>query len=759
MKHLEKEESFFPQKLQWMWNARYASWRIPDAEVFDYSREDFEKKAALFRQCGINAVIIAAFHFRWDWQYYWPRLLKILSNIVLACHKYNIKVIEHHSSTLKSHYPDKAERCQYIGLGNDWSRYPHFLKNLNTDPTIEGVRFSSMYQIDIRTGRSSKSYYHGYIFCPNNPDFQRLYFKYLENIYRVGVDGIMTDDIQFMPYTYSCGCKWCRKLFTKQTGYNIPETESDGRDFFVNFDNPAFRAFIRFRENSFVAHHRRVNEHFQKLGYVMARPNYCSSATTVSGPVGTGYDLEKGMPYFNTVFTEVCSGEDPLTCWAWRSSELKHKSALASRYKVPAMALFYCANATQGYFAWALSKTLGQNHWITGTGNDIHMESHLSNKGNVFQERHPMLFEKPSSCAGIAVLFSHSTMSNYQASSDQFYTHEYAGWCQQLFLNNMLFDVILDDDLAEKNVFMKYDLIILPNAACLSDNQVEAIREYVRNGGKIIATFETGHFDHHGNRRKFPALQDLFGIQDIGLVTAQNPWRVIRDNSFIGALPPYIDNRRAYRQIKIDGPGEVFLETVCQGLWMNSPVCIRTRFGKGEALYFAGYVGNQAMATYSLGVSGLKTGTRFGINKTNTAMIKILTQSVKGMIGNNWRLLPDKLPEGLLVGLYRHNKNYVLHLLNASGLQRKDGEFFGHNDKWKVAPCDAFKIRLQGFILKNAILVSPDFKQKHQVPMTKSGDGVVLTIQKNWLTYYSMIDMQTLASHRKCNRNDPAVMK
>ncbi|MFH1903252.1 MAG: beta-galactosidase trimerization domain-containing protein [Candidatus Omnitrophota bacterium] len=748
-----KQKAYFPKELQWMWNARYGSWRVSDAEIFDYSAEDYEKKAAILHEAGINTVITFtfSFHFQWDWQFFWPELLEVLSHIVAACHKYDIKVIEHHSSTIKSYYPDKKEIQALINRYQphniDLRKYPRHLQNLSADPVIEGIRFSAMYQVDIRTGKPAQNTYHGYTFCPNNPDFQRVYFGYLEKIYRTGVDGIMTDDIQFMPYLYSCGCRWCRKLFTEQSGYRLPATGSDDRNFFLNFDNPAFRAFIRFREATFADHHRRVNQHFQKLGYVMARPNYCSSSTEVSGPVGTGYDLEGAMPYFNTAFTEVCSTENPLNCWAWLVPEFKHKSALARRYHVPAMVLFYCTTAEQGYFSWALSKVLGQSLWVTGSSADVHKEAELSELGNAFQKKYPDIFDRPASCSRIAVLFSRNTMTNYQAASDESYTYEFRGWCQQLFLNNLLFDVVLDEDLEESATLQRYDLLILPNAACLNDRQVENIKKFVNKGGKIIATFETGHFDHTGNRRKIPALQDLFGVQDLGLVNAQNLWKATTSHPLSAELPPYINNRRPYRQVKVIRAGKILLESVYLGLWVNTPICITTAFGKGKVTYFSGYLGNQAMAaTYVLGATGLKDDQgrtlKYGINKADPSMVRLLVQSVKSTLGNQLQLSTDGLPEGVLIGLHKCKEDYALHLLNASGTLHRPEEIFGYSGKWEAASCGTFKIKILFCKFKTATLISPDFTGRRQVPIKKSGDGLVLTIKKGWLRHYSVIRLR-----------------
>ncbi len=57
----------------------------------------------------------------------------------------------------------------------------------------------------------------------------------------------------------------------------------------------------------------------------------------------------------------------------------------------------------------------------------------------------------------------------------------------------------------------KHKVLILPNVVCLSDAQVETIREYVRQGGGLVATCETSLCDELGHSRGDFALKDLFG--------------------------------------------------------------------------------------------------------------------------------------------------------------------------------------------------------------------------------------------------------
>ncbi len=62
----------------------------------------------------------------------------------------------------------------------------------------------------------------------------------------------------------------------------------------------------------------------------------------------------------------------------------------------------------------------------------------------------------------------------------------------------------------------RYAVLVLPNSAALSDRQVSVIREYVRNGGGLVATCETSLCNEFGQLRPNFALADLFGVDYLG---------------------------------------------------------------------------------------------------------------------------------------------------------------------------------------------------------------------------------------------------
>ena len=91
------------------------------------------------------------------------------------------------------------------------------------------------------------------------------------------------------------------------------------------------------------------------------------------------------------------------------------------------------------------------------------------------------------------------------------------GWYQALIEARIPFEMVHDRLLDAAHVG-PFKTLILPNIAALSDAQCDQLRAFVKNGGSLIATYETSLYDEWGVARKDFGLADLLGVSFKGSV-------------------------------------------------------------------------------------------------------------------------------------------------------------------------------------------------------------------------------------------------
>ena len=89
-------------------------------------------------------------------------------------------------------------------------------------------------------------------------------------------------------------------------------------------------------------------------------------------------------------------------------------------------------------------------------------------------------------------------------------TESVNGYYQALVEARISFEMVDDRQLDPAHI-SRYRVLVLADVASLSDAQCQQIRDYVKAGGRIVATGETSLYDQTGKRRANFGLSDLFG--------------------------------------------------------------------------------------------------------------------------------------------------------------------------------------------------------------------------------------------------------
>ena len=115
-------------------------------------------------------------------------------------------------------------------------------------------------------------------------------------------------------------------------------------------------------------------------------------------------------------------------------------------------------------------------------------------------------YRKPERAADVAVLHSYATMA---FNNDRPYQSPYL-FQQALIQAKVPFDIIFDRHLADLS---RYRVLVLADQECLSDEQMDQVRTFVRRGGGLVATEHTSLFTTWRSRRLDFGLADLFAVQ------------------------------------------------------------------------------------------------------------------------------------------------------------------------------------------------------------------------------------------------------
>jgi hypothetical protein len=122
-----------------------------------------------------------------------------------------------------------------------------------------------------------------------------------------------------------------------------------------------------------------------------------------------------------------------------------------------------------------------------------------------FFRKNIQYYQNTRSMAKVALLRSYPTL--LFNSKDAYLSTLY--FEQVLIQTKIPFDIIFDENLTDLE---RYSVLILPNVESLSERQAEFFRNYVKNGGAIVATEQTSLYDEFRRKRDDFALNDVFGI-------------------------------------------------------------------------------------------------------------------------------------------------------------------------------------------------------------------------------------------------------
>jgi hypothetical protein len=326
-----------------------------------------------------------------------------------------------------------------------------------------------------------------------------------EIVAKYGVDGIFAN--RWAPQGGDCHCVHCQDNFRRATGRELPRTP-DRRD-------PARRAFVEWR----IARLTELWKHWD----ASIRGVRAASRFIPNGPP----DMKTAAELADIQFADFQARRGLTPPWAngRRAKEFRAvmgRKPVAGIFSVGLEEPYRWKDSVQSESEvrlWVADATAnGMRPWVTKFSGVLYDTRWLPIVERIYDwhYRHERYLRNERSLARVALLHSEQTETFHAgvAEGDRAADHV-MGMYHALVEARVPFDLV-HEALLTPDRLDAYKVLVLADAAALSDAQCEAIRQYVRRGGSLVATFATSLFDDVGVRRADFGLADVFGVSFAG---------------------------------------------------------------------------------------------------------------------------------------------------------------------------------------------------------------------------------------------------
>jgi hypothetical protein len=510
---------FVPKRIASWWNT------VEDLQWSQKSiRDKIKRRAEAFAEAKIDMVVNYGFHIRFDFANYFGQLHGLMANACEELHQYGIKFMDHYSC---NHVQRPKNEEEFHKLHR--SHRHHVL--LFHDPIAakhaqyEGHLFQDICEVDIRDGsRGYSLQYQMEAFCHNNPEFLDMHVKYLKRLLNeVPIDAIEVDDMCDYVGLAACGCKYCKERFRRDYNRKIPSF--DDRNFWGdttkpmlywgNYENPAFRDFIRMKVDSIIDHVKLVK---MTVGH-MPLMSCCSS----TGPIvlnSISLNLERMAPYLDFFMLENVGTNIRSTDWVRMDAEALHQKDIARRRgDSPAIALSYTIYEKGGYLGWALSRFWGVANWssthnqrlIEDPADAREMEEVIHEWNNWEVANSNFDYRKGEDLVEVRLVSNSYCRDNgWRDEKGKEHWDRLKVWSQLLVKHNVGYRFLRTDELADAVALKRESTpLILDGVASVSDVQYKAISNYLASGGKAWLALPFGTHDEKGVKRSVPLSDQL----------------------------------------------------------------------------------------------------------------------------------------------------------------------------------------------------------------------------------------------------------
>ncbi|PRX04713.1 UNVERIFIED_ORG: beta-galactosidase-like protein [Martelella mediterranea] len=437
------------------------------------------------------------------------------------------------------------------------------------------------------------SYNGTYQACVNGGWYQDHALDIISELLRgYDIDGIFFNMFGYMNHTYSgdyfgiCVCDNCRARFRAFSGRELPERE--------DFSDPAYADYLKFQDRSAMDLSARIYDHIKQL-----KPEI-----GVTGGRGKSDLIRLEIQRF--IFREPPEwpyqpGEQAR--WARAFGQGKNASSTSTNFvDYPWRFAAETPDCHILRFAQQLASGASLDYYLLGTPDQADQKA-FGPITELFEwhRKHEGCYSGLRSRARVAMYHSRKTGKfRARTRTADLKGHPFRGAYRALIEDRIPFDFVCDETAADDGnpgPLEGYDVLLVSNAACLSDDEARRLDDWVAAGGTLIATGETGFYDEEGRPRALQALSSL-PVRQLNLVRPDMRGAYFRNEGGEAGLPdaglimldgyylhcePAEDAERVLALLPPQrfGPPELCYPDVDSDL----PGILSRRHGQGRAIY------------------------------------------------------------------------------------------------------------------------------------------------------------------------------
>ena len=365
---------------------------------------------------------------------------------------------------------------------------------------------------------------------PYNFEFMDEVHEEIVGTYKV--DGIFSN--RWAPQGGDCFCSHCQENFKAATGRELPRT-TDRAD-------PRRREFLEWRK-------ARLTDLWKRWDATVRRANP-EARFIPNGPP----DMKTAGELAQIQFADYQARRGLMPPWANGRRAKEFRSVMGRKpvggiFSVGLEEPYRWKDSVQSEAeirVWVAEGTAnGMRPWVTKFSGVVYDRRWLPIVERIYQwhHAHERYLRNESPLARVALVHSEQT-ATYHAGAGQGDRHEdhVLGMYHALVESRIPFELVHEALLTPDRID-RFKLLILSDAAALSDAQCRAIRDYVDRGGSVVATFASSLFDETGQRRKDFGLSDLFGVSFSGRIDGpmQNSYLNLEPDPSTGRRHPILD--------------------------------------------------------------------------------------------------------------------------------------------------------------------------------------------------------------------------